>query len=306
MKHLFAGLVLTFVALIIWNPCYAEAQWVPASPPSFTSGYVVSLAANANVQLAGTSEEGVYESKDHGAGWNLIGLKGTLEYIRALVITDTSFVAATTFGVLISRDSGSSWTKVYEYYNGFFTALAVSHNCLFAAGQSQGLGIYRSTDGGVTWTPSDSGLPTKDVASLSAGDSSLFAITADGLYQSGDSGSTWTECDSSVTRGMGVVAARDSIVCGAIGSVLVSTADGGVLVSTDHGKTWKRTGSALADSSVEAITVSDSDIYIGTAAGGIYRSSDNGVVWDSVNSVAPQTISAMTAYGSYLYVGTNG
>ena len=308
-EHMKTGLkflVVSAIAALTISPRAAIAQWVPASPPTFTSGYVVSLAANAKFQLAGTSEEGVYESTDHGAAWNLIGLKGTLEYIRALVITDTSFVAATTFGVFISRDSGGTWTKVYENYNGFFTTLAVSHNCLFAAGQSQGLGVYRSTDGGVTWTPADSGLPTMDVDSLAACDSNMFAITIDGLYQSDDSGNTWTECDSNVTRGVGVIAARDSVVCAAIGGVLLSTANYGVLVSTNRGESWARVGSALSDSDVQAIAISDSDIYIGTGSGGIFRSSDNGVVWDSVNTVSPQTIGAMAASGSDLYVGTNG
>lgn len=110
-----------------------------------------------------------------------------------------------------------------------------------------GDGLYRSDDGGRTWTPS--GLEGREVWQVrDNGDSLLYAGTAPtALFKSADSGATWTEVDSLARlaeaggwcvplsppvdgRARALVAAGDRL--------RVGVEVGGIAASDDAGETW--------------------------------------------------------------------
>ena len=172
---------------------------------------------------------GVFKSMDAGKTWKHIGLQDTF-HIGRIVIHPTNpdivYVAAlgglwgpnTDRGVFMSMDGGATWNKtLYIDEDTGVSDIAIdpaSPNVLYAAaytrrrtvfgyngGGPKG-GIYRSTDGGKTWSKLAGGLPeTGDVGRCAVevyrqNSNIVYALiehtTRGGVYRSEDKGATWT------------------------------------------------------------------------------------------------------------------
>jgi photosystem II stability/assembly factor-like uncharacterized protein len=107
-----------------------------------------------------------------------------------------------------STDTGSSWVKAYESAEDdeSVTDLEIVEDgtdanmvaCFQDLGSSQDAGALRSTDGGVTWFKSSSGLPPTGrpyALSPMPGDAGVFLLASgspdSGLYRTDDGGQTW-------------------------------------------------------------------------------------------------------------------
>jgi photosystem II stability/assembly factor-like uncharacterized protein len=175
--------------------------------------------------------DGVYRSTDAGATWSHLGLRESrfigririhprdpdLVYVAAL---GDAFGANEERGVFRSRDGGKTWSKVL-YRDADSGAVDLSmdpHNprILFAAfwqtrrnfwnlsSGGPGSGLFRSTDGGESWTEISRhpGLPTGPLGKLGVAVSpartgrvwALIETEAEktGLYRSEDYGASWT------------------------------------------------------------------------------------------------------------------
>ena len=200
---------------------------VPAADTSVVYAGTGSEAIRANV----TTGRGVYKSTDAGASWQFLGLEdaGQIGAIKAHPQDpDRVFVAALGHpfgkneqrGVFRSVDGGDTWEKVlYASDSTGAVDLAVhpeNPDVLYAAlwraerkpwtiisGNDGGDGLYKSTDGGDTWTKLSGGLPTGlvgkiDVAVTPAAPDRVYALVEapgdrQGLYRSDDAGRHWRQ-----------------------------------------------------------------------------------------------------------------
>lgn len=165
----------------VWRSV-AAAYWTPLTDTqcNLNIGAMSIDAADANVIYAGTGEYntnswgcGILRSTDGGTSWTQLG--GTSFNITSGGLPAGS---ASFGGILVSRPPGGS----------------VSTTVLIAASN---VGIYRSGDGGVSWsfvltgaTPSVVAHPTK-AGVVFAGNSDNFTVARRGLYRSSDNGATW-------------------------------------------------------------------------------------------------------------------
>jgi photosystem II stability/assembly factor-like uncharacterized protein len=191
----------------------------------------------ANNRQSSSWGDGVYKSTDAGATWANMGLKDSKSVGRIVVDpgnADVVYVAAaghlwgpnTERGVFKTTDGGRTWTRaLFVDENTGATDLVIdptNPQVLYAAmyqrqrrtwgynGGGPGSGIFKTTDGGATWTRLAGGLPTGDKGriglSLYAADPKVVYATVEakpadgGIYRSVDAGLTWQKTSSLNTR----------------------------------------------------------------------------------------------------------
>lgn len=220
-----------------WNPIF-DAQ------PNLSIGDIAIATTNPNILYVGTGEAncggggmtydgmGVFKSIDAGATWTSVGLDSTRNTGRIAIDPTNAnrvFVAAMgdlfgnthQRGIYRTTDGGASWQQVLyisDSTGGIDLAINPQHpDTIFAAmwerirkpdrenyGGNQ-CNIYRSVDGGNTWTILTNGLPANSagIGRIGIGISQsnpniLFASYAtnngsfQGIYKTSNSGNSWT------------------------------------------------------------------------------------------------------------------
>jgi photosystem II stability/assembly factor-like uncharacterized protein len=161
----------------------------------------------------------------------------------------------------------------------------------FAARQS---GLYRSEDGGATWSAAYDSLelnaPLATVAVVVSptfkSDRSVFAGVSGGVMRSVDGGQSWSAAllpsppPLVSTLAVSPNFARDGVV-------LAGMVEDGVFRSADRGSRWARWNFGLLDLNVFCMVISpdfanDETLFVGTESG-IFRSTNGGRAWREVD-----------------------
>ncbi|MEV0630927.1 F510_1955 family glycosylhydrolase [Nonomuraea wenchangensis] len=135
-------------------------------------------------------------------------------------------------GLIRSTDSGLTWQTLSEDGSADFHSIQPAGDSLYAY-DSQTSKVWRSLDGGSTWTQ---GAKEKviDLGAEAAQPSRVYATTPDGLKVSEDGGLNYEEiAKAPLLSHIDVVA--DGVLVGA-------AADGQIHTSQDSGKTWSVAG----------------------------------------------------------------
>src|SRR6478672_8376075 len=225
----------------LWKTTDGGLTWKPVSDKFFKTSSVGAVAvadSNPDVVYVGMGEtelrgnilqgDGVYKSSDGGQTWTHVGLDKTMAIARIRVHPtnpDVAYVAALgdpygpnpERGVFKSTDGGKTWTRSLfrdEKTGAVDLAIDVAHPEILYAGLWEvfrtphslssggpGSGLFKTTDGGQTWTEltKNAGLPTslwgKVGVSVSGADPSrVYAIVEaieGGVFLSDDAGTTW-------------------------------------------------------------------------------------------------------------------
>ena len=145
---------------------------------------------------------------------------------------------------------------------------------------SMSSGVFRSTNGGASWTPVGPGLPSSGVTAFAASPrspSTVYAATSEGLFRSPDAGLTWTRLGvSEPVRSLAVDPDSGN-------TVFAGTDANGVLRSQDSGASWSASNQGLfASTAVTALAVDPLvpfSLYASTSPGGLFKSTDRGATW---------------------------
>jgi photosystem II stability/assembly factor-like uncharacterized protein len=154
----------------------------------------------------GGADGGIYRSLDRGLSWSLLtdGLpaKGSVGRISLAVSrSDPDVMVAgidTNSGTVYkSLDGGDSWTELVAsqgycggqcWYDNVVGIDSADPDVLYAGG----VGHRRSTDGGVTWGPADSGVHVDHHFILTPTPGEVILANDGGVYRSTDQGVTWS------------------------------------------------------------------------------------------------------------------
>jgi len=140
--------------------------------------------------------------------------------------------------------------------------------------------VFRSADGGRTWSRSNSGLPTHArINAFVATATTYFAGTDDGLRVSRDQGVSWAPATQHLGRVLALAAQG--------GSLLAGTDGNGLAVSRDGGATWAPSGTARF-AKVRALLAHEGVVYAGTDAEGVFLSRDSGFSWTPLGAGLPR------------------
>jgi photosystem II stability/assembly factor-like uncharacterized protein len=231
----------------VWKTTDGGVNWEPVSDKHFTTGSVGAVAvseSDPNVVYVGMGEQtlrgnlshgdGMYKSIDAGKTWRKIGLAETRHISRVRIHPknpDLVYVAAIGHafgpneqrGVFRSKDGGRTWEKIlYRSPQAGAIDLVIdpsNANILYAAtwdfirrpwgfeSGGPGSGLFKSTDGGDTWTEitRNQGLPRGILGKIGvtvspANPERVWAIVEaedGGVFRSDNAGQTWTRVNES-------------------------------------------------------------------------------------------------------------
>jgi uncharacterized protein (TIGR03437 family) len=186
--------------------------------------------------------------------------------------------------VIESTDAGSTWAFLSQIAPGATaTALAASGNILYAGTQAQG--AFKSSDGGLTWTTINNGIPPAangNIYQLWADPRSpqmLIASTYSGIVRSTNGGAAWTPLASSVVS----IAALtfDPLVPGTLYLAGYAAGSQSLYKSTDNGQTFTPL-EPLPDLSGPTSLIADpshAGVLFAASFSGVYQSVDSGLTW---------------------------
>ena len=231
---------------------------------------------------------------DNGDNWSpkMNGLTAT--EVRALT-TEGGFLFAGTYGAGVFRNWNPGDHQWEEVNNGlaakYITCMASSESVVLAGADrvNGNGGVFRSLDGGETWTDLFTGVSEFDVRALRfKGYGMIFAGTyGDGVFRSTDFGTTWEP----VNNGLGCTQVW-SLGVAMNGDLLAGTAGcgTGIYRSSDNGDTWVLSSDGLTTTDVTAIDQDmNGKLLAGTipifgVGGGVFNSEDWGMTWAEFNT----------------------
>lgn len=312
----------------VWKTVDAGATWHPIFDGQTVSsiGAIAVAPSNPQIIYVGTGEGalrgnitwggGVFRSADGGMTWTNVGLKDSRQ-IGALIVDpqnpDVVLVAAighafgpnSERGVFRTADGGKSWQRVL-YKDEFSGAIDVTfdpHNARvvyaalwqvrrqpwnFSSG-GPGSGLYRSTDGGLTWSQlSGHGLPAGilgriDVAVSGADSKRVYAMIEakdGGLYRSDDGGATWhRSTDDGRLRQRAWYFSKITADPKSVDTVYALNT--GMLKSVDGGKTFNLVSATHGDHHGLWIDPDEPKRMINVNDGGASVSLDGGQTWST-------------------------
>jgi photosystem II stability/assembly factor-like uncharacterized protein len=315
----------------LWKTVNGGISWKPVfdHEPVSSIGDVTVSQSEPDVVWVGTGEannrqssswgDGVYKSSDGGATWTHMGLDAT-RHIGRIVINPNNanilYVAAQGSlwgpnqerGVFKTTDGGHTWTKVlYINPDTGVTDIAMdpqNPDTVYAAayqrrrtvfgfnGGGPGSGIYRTTDGGRTWTKLTEGLPKTEMGRIALdvyrrNPNIVYALVQSeqsGIYRSDDKGEHWTKMSDTDPRPMYFSQVRVD----PNNDQRIWVAGVNMMYSEDGGKTFvsNRVTRIHVDFHAIWIDPADSDNMIVGCDGGIHFSHDAGRSWDSRDQIA--------------------
>lgn len=266
--------------------------------------------------------DGIYKSEDDGKSWKNMGLANS-NHISKIIVhpenPDIIWVAAQgplwsgggERGLYKSVDGGNNWKKVLGEgeWTGVTDVVIDPNNpdWLYAAtwdrhrtvaaymGGGPGSGLHRSTDGGETWEKLTSGIPKTNLGKIGLAispfnsDVLYAAIEEDlregGIYMSTNKGKTWKKQSDAVSGGTGPHYYQE-LYASPHHEGRLYLANNSMLVTDDHGKTYRRLKreGVHSDSHAIAFTSDPNYILLGTD-GGLYQTYDLAENWNFINNM---------------------
>ncbi len=219
--------------------------------------------------------------------------------------------------------SASDWTLIgpqptiagNTLYSGRITAMAVDPRNLDVvyAGAASG-GVWKTTNGGATWTPLTDDQPSLATGSLALDPSNpdtVYVGTGEanqcgdcyygaGILKSTDGGASWTNLPGPfVQQGVGGLAVHPTngqIVLAAIARANAPIPDaGGIYRSTDGAVTWRRVQSGFRGNDVFFDAVDPNIAFASVYGAGVFKSTDAGVTWTPINGSAANPLTLENA-----------
>lgn len=235
--------------------------------------------------LVGTWGECVWSTSNGGTAWtqHCSGLPGRVHALALDPVTPTTAYAVADGGVFRSTDRGLTWTAVVSGLDGVGVsgALAVDPQnpaIVYASysGQFGGQHLYKSTDGGTSWTTlADEGIACFALAVDPSDSSIVYQGTLGALNKSTDGGATWTvSLPGNQVNGIAINPSNPA--------VLYAARADGVLRTSDRGATWIENNDGYNITGIAAIAVNGAkntlltSVYCST----VFYSTDDGVLWN--------------------------
>jgi photosystem II stability/assembly factor-like uncharacterized protein len=277
------------------------ATWTPlAGAPYFAISLALDPSAPRTIYAGNL--EGVFRSTNGGVTWTRLPGTGN-GTVNALAVDPRN--PATVYAAFYSYpeiryqlfksvDRGQTWRRSSRGL-GVETGVAlyslavdpVAPATLYA-GTSRG--VYKSTNAGRTWQPSNQGASDLPVSALAVHPSApsvlwagtgTFDIQGAGVFRTTNGGATWAPSRRGFSASWVASLALGPVSSGETPVIYVGNPGQGVYGSRNEGASWESLSTGLRGGNVETLLVHPDDpaiLYAGTDAG-VARSTDGGATW---------------------------
>ncbi len=279
--------------------------------------------------MGGTQDNGTDQRQDAGGStWrNVVGADGMDCPIHPLA-GEVAYATTEYGGVFRTENAGSisppafvrSSPHLFAGDSGpFFTVLTMAPKTPTTLLTGSVESIYRSTDGGDSWSALGFGNGSHigfSAIAVAPSDENVLYISRGSfgsgyVYRSTDGGSLWTSITAGLPAGAVNHVAVDPANASTVYASLATTSGASVYRTTDGGATWTPAYTGLPSFAAQLVRVDPTDsnvLYCGTDVG-VYRSTDQGGSWAAFGTGLPassvQDIRILED-GSALRVATHG
>lgn len=298
-RLLAAGILFSIVAPL-------AAQWVNVTanlaglPSECGNMCLLSAVPGQDRIIAGIAKRGLWQTTDGGATWTALGQGAGSDAIvnrPSRVLYDPMdarkfWVSGiyNGFGVFRTRDGGETFQHLGSVKHNDWVSVDFNNQrrTLLAGGHEQSRTVWKSVDGGQSWTNVGVNLPegTKHTTHPLLLDASTYLVNASGwgkgtggVFRTSNGGMSWTQVSALEANGAPLRASDQSLYW--------PIASGrGIIRSTDQGRTWTQVCGPGVIKGSEIIELPDT--RLATVAGkGLKVSSDHGATWTPVGEPTP-------------------
>ena len=216
--------------------------------------------------------------------------------------------------VASSSVHGYSWTQIGR--PGGWISSITFHPAnaaeIWASGDDSA-GLYRSADGGNSWTLFTNTPTNQSTYSLVIDPSNPANVYAPnhfgrGMLLTRDAGATWSEAGVGLPApGSAGKEVYDTAVSPTDSSLVLVATAGGLFESTDSGNTFLPVASAIfgaeTDFRAVAFSIDGTVVFAGSKGGGVYSSTDQGSNWALIMPVTSIAVASLAATSHNLYIG---
>jgi photosystem II stability/assembly factor-like uncharacterized protein len=316
------------------------STWSTASD-GYTGAQVRAISASpaAPGQIFAAARSGFFGSNNGGGSWTGLGTAPAtgLEWNAVAVDpADSKHVLAASnwHGTIMeTKDGAQTWnvtqlSQLEEGHSWRTIVFAPSDNSIvyagtgafFSAGQfSNNLpskGIYKSQDGGTTWSSANDTISQNTQVSalaIAPNDHNVVyaATTTQGVLKTNSGGQSWTVLNNGLPATPTVLSIAIHPSEG--NTLYVGLESAGLYRSEDGGTTWQSVAAGLnPEANISDIIFDpgdDTTIYFSDSLSGVYRSEDKGDTWlTSNNGLRMRSVNDLefSADGRHLYAATEG
>ena len=168
---------------------------------------IKTLLVSSNGIYAGTGD-GVYILNPDHTKWSVLtgGLDEILVHAIARASDGTLYAGTSGKGVLQFKQRSSGWLRLRQglrdhegLVENFIRVLTIDKEQGIYAGTFDG-GVFRSGDGGQTWSPISRALPNDSIRGLISNDRGVYVATGRGIFKTVDKGRQWTPLNTGLSN----------------------------------------------------------------------------------------------------------
>jgi photosystem II stability/assembly factor-like uncharacterized protein len=282
----------------IWGASWRDLNGGLPSAVAGASGLAIDPTTPSTL-YSWTWNGALFKSTDGAGSWKTVNGVTGANWLVVDPRNSAILYAGTSYCIVKSANGGASWSRLStEPGTRWLAPLVVDpqdSDTMYAVSDAPGR-VIKSTDGGSSWKPSNTGLPGPPYTHFLTIDpvtpSTLYVVVgAVGIFRSTDGGESWFAINTSGENlSFGGNLAVDPLTPN---TMYTGSLQASISKSTDGGRSWKIVRAGIpTDARIGFITIdpaSPSNVYAsyGGAAGvgvGILKSTNRGETWNVLNT----------------------
>jgi photosystem II stability/assembly factor-like uncharacterized protein len=249
---------------------------------------LLSPVPHSNTLIAGVAKQGLWATSDGGASWQALGMgKGSARitnrpsWISYDPLNPAHFYESGTYnesGIFDTTDGGTTFAQLGTVNHNDFVSIDYTdpdRKTLLVGGHEQPRTVWKSTNGGKSWTNVGGDLPGAGYSNYPLiVDAQTYLVNVggsdrgSGIYRTTDAGATWNNLSFPGPNGAPLVTS-DGTIYWVVGDALAK--------SSDHGATWSSVGGGFMNG-LHPIEVTGGRL-VTAQSDTLVVSSDGGATW---------------------------